>query len=261
MPTTSKMGFIYPLEGQVNWYVVFQALINGIDSDVYASLEDPHLLLNGGGMITLDEVADELSWSDDLEILSTLTGGSITITAGTLTGFADGKVAYVEVSRPVSGSRILTLGVADTLTGNRNRVFIALRRGTTVLMRNSANRSKVGSIDYWGSETFTTGSIADSGGSESGIIPVGVNKGSIWNVKVTALGNTTDSTICFYSDSGHTNEIYSAANQDCYTSPYEDGTSWFVGVLVGGNLYYEVTNDGANASVYQIELVGIGDMS
>lgn len=259
MPKTSKLGWVYPTEGQTSWYAVFQALLNSQDADVYVSLEDPNLFLNGGGMITLDESGNILSWSEDLELLSTLTGGSVVIPAGTLSGFSDGKIAYVEVSRPVSGAMELSLGVADTLTGNRNRVFIALRRGSKVFVRNSANRSDVGTIDYLDANGFISGSVGASGGSESGVIPVGVNKGSIWKVRITALGNTVDSTIRFYSDSGHSNEVYSAANQDCYTSPYEDAVSWFVGVLTGGNLYYEITNDGANSSSYKIELVGIGD--
>jgi len=258
---TAKLGWIYPSEGQETWYQIFQTLIGQQDADVYSALEDPNLWLRGGGIISLDAGADELTWTEDMEILAMLTGGIITITADTLTGFEDGKIAYVEVARPVVGSRELTLQVADTIGDNRNNLFIAVRRGDTVYMRNQVNRASVALVDTFGALKTVTSSAASGGGTVTGSIAVGVAQAGMWRVKVVANGNTVDSTVKFFSDQGMTDQIYEAANQDCYTSPYEDRNPPWFGTLTDGLLYYEITNDGANSSTYDIELAGMGEMA
>jgi hypothetical protein len=136
MPKTSKMGYEYPPENQPNWYSIFKAMINRIDADVFLGIENPCLVLTGGGTITLNSGADTLEWTEDFHLLSTLSGGDMTISANVLTGFEDGKIAYVEVARPVEGSKILTIGVGDSIGDNYNKVFLALRRGTNVVFRN-----------------------------------------------------------------------------------------------------------------------------
>jgi hypothetical protein len=261
MPRTSKLGWIYPTEGQKAWYDIYGALITQQDADTYAAYEDPNLILRGGGNIILNESTDELSWDEDLEILSMLTGGVVTISAGVLSDFEDGKIAYVEVSRPVTGNRTLTLSVGDTIGSNRNNVFVAFRRGGMVYMRSSANQDALAVVDRWDSKKVVTSSVLSGGGTVSGSVPTGVVLGSMWRLRVTALGNTVDSTIQFFSDAGMTNELYIASNKDCYTSPFDDGASWFLGNLTNGLLYYKITNDGLNDSVYDVEFVGIGEMA
>lgn len=136
MPKTSKLNFEYPAEGQPNWSVIFEALMNDIDVHVFIGIENPNLVLTGGGTITLDDGLHTLTWTEDFHLISMLTGGDITIEPDTLMGFEDGKIAYVEVARPVEGARILTMGVGDSLGDNYNKVFLALRRGSNVVFRN-----------------------------------------------------------------------------------------------------------------------------
>ena len=134
MPITNKMRWKYPAENQPSWFHIFESLMNQIDDDVYSSKENFYLILEGGGVISLDPGSDTLSWSEDLYVLSTLTGGIITIPAESLPGFEDGKVAYVSVSRPINGAREATVQVGDQITES-NQFFIALRRGSQVIMR------------------------------------------------------------------------------------------------------------------------------
>ena len=260
MPTSSKLGWIYPADMQRDWMDIWEALINQQETDVYSALEDPNLYLRGGGEISLDTGTNILSWDESMEILSCLTGGVVTIAAGSLASFLDGKIAYVQVTRPMTGNSILTLQVADYIGNDRNKIFVAMRRGSVVYMRNNVNRIAMAEIDKWGAKKITTAVCGAGGANINGSFKTGVEKGSVWRLQVTALGNTVDSTIQFFSDAGLTNELYIASNKDCYSTPWYDATSWYMETN-GGLLYYKITNDGANISAYEIEMSGIGMVS
>jgi hypothetical protein len=257
MPLTRKLGWIYPAETQRDWMDIWDTLMNQQDTDVYSAIEDPNLYLRGGGEIYLDTALDILYWDAPMEILSCLTGGVVAISAGSLVGFTDGKIAYVQVSRPITGNVVLTLQVADYIGSDRNKIFVAMRRGDVVYMRNNVNRVAMAEIDKWAAKKVTTLSVSPAGDWKTGSIRTGVSKGSIWRLQVKALGNTVDSSIWFYSDFAMSNVLYESLNKDCYTTPFYDGEFWYM-ETTSGLLYYKVKNDGANASIYEIEMSGIG---
>jgi len=259
MPTTTRLGLTYPTEWQKDWWDQWVAMLNQFDLSVYSTFENPNLFLTGGGEITLDAGADELTWSEDLLILNMMSGGVATIAADTLAGFTDGKIAYIDVNRPMNGSVVKTLQLTNAMGNDSGKVFIAMRRGSVVYCRNHANRAGFQVVDKWDTKKLTTASAGPTGGTVSGTINVGIDIGTIGRLKVTAIGNTTDSSIQFFSDAGLSDQLYLAANLDCYSSPYEDLTVWFAGPLVGG-LHYQITNNGANASTYEVELLGMGRM-
>jgi len=92
---------------------------------------------------------------------------------------------------------------------------------------------------------------------------MGFDYGQIMALRVKANSNTVLSTIEFFSDAAHSYRIYYAAAKNCYTAPYHrDGTPWaafeFGHNLESQNLYYKITNNGANASTYDIELIAFG---
>jgi len=250
MPTTDLMGIEYPSENQDPYWDRFKAMMNQVAHKMYKNLEDPNLVLRGGGEVTLD--GDTLTWTENFEIMSMLTGGIITIEADTLT-LEDGKIVYVEVSRPVQGVSTKTFQTIDTLTsGDEDKVFVLVRRGSNLYFRNNL----VGLKDLRDPAKFTTGSIASGGGSEDGPIDIGFDFASVWMFKVTATG-TVNSDIQFFSDVGLTDKVYEALAKDC-TAPYEDLSQWFTKNLTDGKLYYKITNNGASASVYNIEFVCLG---
>lgn len=137
MPTTSKLGWIYPTEGQPDWYPIFVALVNSMSSDVWVAIENTNLVLVGGGTVAFDSGTGTLSWTADFEIQSMMSGGSVVIPAGSLAGINDGEVVYVEVARPVTGTTELTMSKGGSLGDNLNKVFIGLRRGNDIVLRNS----------------------------------------------------------------------------------------------------------------------------
>ena len=113
------------------------------------------------------------------------------------------------------------------------------------------------------SRAHTTGSAAAAGGTTTGSIDLGLSAGTISALRVKANGVTVDSTIEFFADVARTDLLYLASNKDCHTSPhFEDKTAWaclsFTQVLEASKIYYQITNDGANASTYDIEMFGLG---
>lgn len=113
------------------------------------------------------------------------------------------------------------------------------------------------------SAEITTGTATAGGGTVQGSILLGTNSGIVYGLRVRSVGNTVLSTIEMFADSARLDRTYLASNKDCYTSPYHvDRTPWmlqsFDNDLVGGLLYYTITNNGANASTYIIEVVGEG---
>lgn len=260
MPTTGRMGFIYSGENEEHWWDIWVAMMDQFDVSIYSAIENPNLFLTGGGEITLNTSTHVLTWTEDFELLNVLTGGVATIAAGSLSGFVDGKIAYIEVSRPLSGAVTKIFQLTDSLSADASKVFIAMRRGSSVYCRNHANRVGFGLVDKWDTKKIVTDSASSGGGTVVGSPIIGIDMGSMWRLRVNANGNTVDSTIQFFSDAGMTDELYLAANKDCYAAPYDDGGSWFVGMLTDGRIHYKITNDGANASTYDIEFVGIGRM-
>jgi hypothetical protein len=82
---------------------------------------------------------------------------------------------------------------------------------------------------------------------------------------VKANGNTVDSDIQFFADAAKTDQIYLAQDLDCFTVPYHvDAEAWATfsptNDLGSDKVYYTITNNGANASTYEIVLVGFGEV-
>jgi len=108
-----------------------------------------------------------------------------------------------------------------------------------------------------------TASAASGGGTATGSIAMGFDYGQVISLRVKANGNTVLSDIEFFTDAAMTDRIYMASAKNCYTAPYHrDGTAWsafsMANNLESQNLYYRITNNGANASTYDIELIAFG---
>lgn len=113
-----------------------------------------------------------------------------------------------------------------------------------------------------GSDKTVTQSAAISG-SVTGSIDVGISYGIMMGLRVKANSETLSSTIEFFADEAMSDRIYLASSKDCYTSGHIDRTAWGIfsftnTVLENSKLYYKITNNGSNASTYDIEVVGHG---
>jgi len=136
MPTTRKLDIEYPAESQPEWYDVFVAMMNDLDSKLWLSIENGYLFLAGGGTVSFEIATSTLTWTEDFEVHSSLSGGKVVIPAGSLAGISDGDVIYVEISRPLTGVQDRVLASSGSIGSNLNRVFIGLRRGDDIVLRN-----------------------------------------------------------------------------------------------------------------------------
>lgn len=263
MGTTSKLGIPYPSEGQDVWYESFVAMVNAFDSVLYAAKEDPYLILNGLEDIRLDVQADAMVIDHDIEILSTLTGGSLVIRAASISGMVSGKIAVVELSRPVTGAREVTVQLVDTMSANQNYFFIGLRRGDDLILRGQSKFGPDAMVvnRVSGSGKITTPSIS-AGSLYRGSIQLSIVDGIVMMASVRALSATGDTDILFGNVSlmsDPLNIAHEVDGVDCSTSVYRSGV-WYTLSLTSGVLYYEIRNNGLVASIYEIEVVSMGEM-
>lgn len=200
MAKTSLLKIIYPEEDQNPFWVIFEAMINQIDGFIYPSLENPHLILTGGGTVTLNTGTDTLAWTEDFQLLNTMTGGKITIAAGSLIGFTDGKTAYVTASRPVAGSVTGTLAITDVLGIDTSKIFIALRQGSSVLLRsdqslkNNFAASSTPSVNNDNSQGYSVGSRWIDTAADSEYVCLDDSVGTaVWKETTAAGGGGSDS--------------------------------------------------------------------
>jgi hypothetical protein len=223
--------------------------------------EDADIIVGGGGGLLL--VGDVLTWKEPIVVTSPRSGGTITIAAGGL-GVLAGEFVYVVPSTrpmPTEAGTLLAAAVVPD-----DGIAIGARLGSVVLLRNE--RRATFALTAANGAAVTTGSAAAGGGTTAGSIFLGVARGCANRLRVKANGNTVLTDLNFYADAAHTEPVHTALAQDCYTGgvpPYYDyRATWplvgWAADLVAGLLYYEFTNNGANASTYRIELTGEGEV-
>lgn len=221
--------------------------------------EEGAIIVGGGGGLVL--TGDVLTWAEAITVRSPRSGGTITIAAGAVGVMANEFVYVIPSVRPIiteAGALLAAAVVPD------DGVAVGARLGSVVLLRNERRQDFARTVAN-GTEV-TTGSAAPGGGTTTGSVFVGVARGQVHRLRVRANGNTVNTDVVFYADAGLTEVVHEALAQDCFTGgapPYYDHrdgwplTGWTTD-LVAGLLYYEFTNNGANASTYVIELTGQG---
>ena len=114
-----------------------------LDTWLQALREDADLsIVENGAPWTLDDPTNTVTWGSNIVLYSATNGGTITIAASSIV-CADPGVLYVTVpSRPISGANVLTMSTAATKTALAlNEIMVAIRYGSQVILRNSANLS------------------------------------------------------------------------------------------------------------------------
>lgn len=134
MPNTPKMNWQYPSENQDPFFDVYEGQILAQDTDAYAVREDNHLIFTGGGTLSLTLATNTFAWTEDIVIVNLLNGGIRTVSAGSIV-IASGDVVYVTVARPISGTKTLTAAKATSVGADRNKFWLALRKGDDVYVR------------------------------------------------------------------------------------------------------------------------------
>lgn len=176
MPNTPKMNFPYPEYKKKPYYNKIVEFFNAVDAAVFAlseggnhetlagllggatadhwhltqaqhddllsegpaSREDRNVFVFGGGNFTFDSISGQLSWDNDLIIVSLLAYAATVIPAGSVV-IPAGQVAYVKLTRPVSDMvatiQIGTIGTNDVDYGicvRPENDLIIFRTGVTL---------------------------------------------------------------------------------------------------------------------------------
>ncbi len=138
MPTTPLVQLPYPAPDARDWNDMFQALVNGIDYQTYTPREDRNIIVMGGGSMGFVASTGVLTWTDNINLLSAVTGFLWVVPGpGTVT-LQDGAIAYLTVTRAPQGNTNYILQ-AGSQTPNQPRgadqILLGVRRGDRVHFR------------------------------------------------------------------------------------------------------------------------------
>jgi len=132
VPNTSNLGWVYPANQQVPFFSVFVAMINAMDADAYGLLEYQRTVLCQQGTVSMNYGTNTLSWTEDLEFISAVTGIIATVTGPGSISLPDGTVLWVTIPRPMVAPVTLTVNSGGNMSSSRGNQLLALRRGSTV---------------------------------------------------------------------------------------------------------------------------------
>lgn len=137
MPSTPKMGWIYPAEGQEPFFDIIERFFLNIDTSAHAHREDRNIIVTGGGVVAWDASTGNLSWTEDIEIWSPIKGYMQKIlVASSPVSLSAGQAFFVQLTRNPGAAIILTVQKGNVLPANDNSYMLALRSGTTCYLRN-----------------------------------------------------------------------------------------------------------------------------
>lgn len=151
MPTTPRMSWPYPAENLEQWFDAFKSFAESMDSSGFASREDRHLILSGGGTVSWSSTTSVLSWSSAITIVSPITGFQIQIAATSAT-IENGEVLYVPLTRAPTQNLTVAALVAGQVPNNDLAFTLAIRIGTRIYWRNGLLLDNGESVSNLGSK-------------------------------------------------------------------------------------------------------------
>lgn len=158
MPNTERMQWPYPSENQDPWYESFRSLMQGQDASGYASREDRHVVLFGGGTMTFTASSGLLTWANPISILAAISGFKWYVAAGSI-NLNDGQVAYVDLSRYPTTNTSLAIAAAAQVPSTDSAMVLCVRIGDKVFFRNGRSINDGSSIELLDVETGTGGGV------------------------------------------------------------------------------------------------------
>lgn len=133
--TVGEMEIRWPSENDNPFITEVGYTQSDLDSRLTAVYEDRDLLFAGGGEIGFNPGTGEVSWSQDIYLLSPRGGAYLRLPAGSQ-AVADGQVLYVQVSsRLIDSNEDVTASVSSSLALNDDQVMIGMRLGTEFYSR------------------------------------------------------------------------------------------------------------------------------
>jgi hypothetical protein len=149
LPNTRKMQWPYPNKDSDPWFDRFDSMVTAQDASGYASREDRHARISGGGVVSFDAAGGAFSWSEDIEILSPISGFKIIVPADSLV-VEDGESVVVDVTRSPTSNVVAAAYVAGNTPNTDNAYTILVRSGSSVYLANGSSVADGESISLFG---------------------------------------------------------------------------------------------------------------
>lgn len=130
------MSWPFPARFEEPYFESMEAFFAQADASGYASREDRHIVLQGGGNISWDATSGVLSWDGDLEILAAITGFQWILQAPGQVTMDDGQMFYTDLVRAPTISQTVSPLSANQVPNTDNALLIGVRRGDQVWFRN-----------------------------------------------------------------------------------------------------------------------------
>ena len=137
MPNTPRMRWPFPAENTKPHYDALVSLYAQQDASGYASREDRHIIIQGGGDLEYEATTGVLSWASNIELLAAITGFNWVLPAGQVT-LDDGELFYVDLVRAPTLNRTIAATVASQVPSTDIALLIGARRGDKVYFRNGS---------------------------------------------------------------------------------------------------------------------------
>lgn len=125
MAVTPYMRIPIPVEGQSPWYQKFLEFISGVDTALFATMEDRNVFVTGGGGWSF--VGNVISWEDPFYIDCCVTGHRMVVPAGNIT-ILNNYYLYVEMTRALMSTGTGVVATANYLGRSNTRLMIGQRR-------------------------------------------------------------------------------------------------------------------------------------
>lgn len=130
-----RMSWSYPSRDDDPWYDSFSDFVNASDGSAFASREDRSLIWSGGGTLSWTLSSETFAWTNTINIYSPMSGKLIQVAAGSVVGWADGEIVYVDVTRLALTNTTKTLQKATSLPSTDDAVALAVRIGNLIFFR------------------------------------------------------------------------------------------------------------------------------
>lgn len=144
MNRTNILQWPFPSHRDKSWYGLFEEMMTGLSTDLFAAIEDANFVIYGGGTIVLNPATNEVSWSEDIGVFSMISWGKATVPAGVISGVTDGKLLCLSISRPINTITAGTMTVVDSMDSLRTKTFFAKRVGNDLVMHSRYHSVLIG---------------------------------------------------------------------------------------------------------------------
>lgn len=134
MPTSPRLHWPFPSQGQEPWFDTFESMVGAMDASGFAAREDRHTIFMEGGTFSFAANTGVLTWTQPIEILSGVTGFRWLIPAASLV-LQEGDMFWVDLPRGPTANISTTAQKSNQIPSSDTAQIIGIRRNNRVYFR------------------------------------------------------------------------------------------------------------------------------